>query len=140
MEYIFMKKFRPEENMIKEFDYWIVLIREKQITIGSMIIIPKREIASVSDLLPKEAAEFPQIIKWFERVTKRLYGAEKFNYIIAMMKDNFVHYHAIPRYSKPVERYGIVWKDTCWPDLIHFCSVTIDKDILNMIKKDIRNS
>lgn len=139
MNYEFMKKFKPESNTIKEFNYWIVVIREKQITLGSMIIILKRDVPSVADLLPEEAAEFPEIVSWFESLTKDLYGAEKFNYVIAMMKDNFVHYHAIPRYSKAIHKYGLQWEDNCWPGLIQFKPIEIDKNIIEKIKNDMRN-
>ena len=138
MKYEFMKKFKPETNIVKEFTYWIVVIREKQITLGSMIIILKREVPSVADVLPEEAAEFPTVVRWFESLTKKLYGAEKFNYIIAMMKDSFVHYHAIPRYSKAIEKYGQTWEDICWPGLIQFKSIKIDDEVLEQIKEDMR--
>ena len=39
------------------------------------------------------------------------YGALKFNYIIMMMKDPFVHYHAFPRYDKNINMFGKEWKD-----------------------------
>lgn len=139
MNYEFMKKFKPENNTIKEFKYWIVVIREKQITLGSMIIILKREVPSVADMLPEEAAEFPEIVKWFENLTKELYGAEKFNYVIAMMKDSFVHYHAIPRYSKVIHKYGLEWQDSCWPGLIQFKPVKFDDAVIDQIKEDMRN-
>ena len=139
MNYDYMKKFKPETNTIKEFKYWIVVIREKQITLGSMIFVLKRDVPSVADLLPEEAAELPQVILWFEKLTKNLYGAEKFNYVIAMMKDNFVHYHAIPRYSRSVKKYGMQWVDSCWPGLIEFKPVQFENDTIEMIKNDMRN-
>ena len=138
MKYEFMKKFKPETNIVKEFTYWVVVIREKQITLGSMIIILKREVPSVADVLPEEAAEFPTVVRWFESLTQKLYGAEKFNYIIAMMKDSFVHYHAIPRYSKAIDKYGQTWEDICWPGLIQFKPIKIDDEILEQIKEDMR--
>lgn len=134
----FMNKFNPEINTIKEFNYWTVLLREKQVTLGAAIIILNREIPSVSEMLSEEAAEFPIVAKWFEKTTRELYGAEKFNYIIAMMKDDFVHYHAIPRYSKNIDRYNMVWKDTCWPGIIELKSDKTDKAILELIKTDMR--
>ena len=135
----FMNKFNPEANTLKEFNYWTVLLREKQVTLGATVIVLKREIPSVSEMLSEEAAEFPIVVKWFENTTKELYGAEKFNYIIAMMKDNFVHYHAIPRYSKLIDRYNMVWKDTCWPGIIELKSAKTDKTILELIKTDMKS-
>lgn len=132
----FMSKFKPMENKIKEFEYWIVVIREKQVTLGSCVILLKRQVHSLSEMTDSEAKEFPKVIQWYERTCKHCFGAEKFNYVVAMMKDNFVHYHAFPRYSIPIEKYGITWIDEDWPKVINFKQVKIESDILKNI---IRN-
>lgn len=134
----YMKKFKPEKNVIKEFDYWIVLLREKQVTLGATVIVLKREIQSLSQLSTDEAAEFPKVVEWFEELNTKLFGAEKFNYVAAMMKDNFVHYHAFPRYSHIFYKYGIEWKDASWPRVIEFIDVKYENDILEKIKKEMR--
>lgn len=134
----FMKKFKPEKNIIKEFDYWVVLLREKQVTLGAAIIVLKREVKSFSQMTADEAAEFPKVVEWFEKLSANLYGAEKFNYVAAMMKDNFVHYHAFPRYSKVLSRYGAEWRDISWPKVIEFLDVKFEDKILEEIKKEMR--
>lgn len=134
----FMNKFKPEKNAIKEFNYWIVLLREKQVTLGATIIVLKREIQSFSQMTEEESAEFPKVIEWFEKLGVDLFGAEKFNYVAAMMKDNFVHYHAFPRYGNSFSRYGIEWKDASWPKVIEFSDVKYEDDIFEAIKKDMR--
>lgn len=134
----FMKKFKPEKNAVKEFDYWIVLFREKQVTLGATVIVLKREIQSFSQMTSEEAAEFPKVVEWFEKLSAELFGAEKFNYVAAMMKDNFVHYHAFPRYSTVFSKYGVEWKDVTWPKVIEFLEVKYEDDLLEAIKKDLR--
>ena len=79
MNYEFMKKFKPDTNTVKEFEHWLVVIREKQVTLGSMIFILKREVPSVADMLPEEAAELPIVASWFESLTKRLCCPENEN-------------------------------------------------------------
>lgn len=37
----FMKKFRLEELCIKEFKYWLVCVRQKQPTLGDVVILLK---------------------------------------------------------------------------------------------------
>ena len=54
----FMKKFRPDELCIKEFRYWIVCVRQKQTTLGDVVILLKRETVNVSELLPEEGQNF----------------------------------------------------------------------------------
>lgn len=107
----FMKKFRPEELTIKEFEHWIVCVRQKQTTLGDAVILLKRETEHVSGMLPEEGEEFPKVIQWYEELCKEKFGAIKFNYMIMMMHDPFVHYHAFPRYDKKVNLFDVEWED-----------------------------
>lgn len=131
----FMSKFKPDTRCIKEFKYWIVCIREKQTTLGDAVILLKREIPSVADMLPEEGAEFPQVIKWYENICTEKFGAVKFNYLIMMMRDFFVHYHAFPRYNNDIKLFDIEWKDTDWPRAINFkAGVELPEEKLEEIK------
>lgn len=134
----FMKKFKPDKNIIKEFDYWVVLLREKQVTLGAAVIILKREIQSLSQMTSEEATEFPKVVEWYEKLNSNLFGAEKFNYVVAMMKDNFVHYHAFPRYSNVFTRHNVEWKDASWPKVIEFLDVKLEEQVLEAIRKEMR--
>ena len=107
----FMKKFRPNELCIKEFENWIVCLRKKQTTLGDAVILLKRETADIGDINSKEAIEFPKVIKWYEELCKEKFGAVKFNYISLMMHDPFVHYHAFPRYNEKINFIDIDWTD-----------------------------
>lgn len=131
----FMKKFRPEEFCIKEFEYWIVCIRQKQTTLGDVVILLKRETQNVGGMLPEEGAEFPEVIKWYEELCREKFGAIKFNYIIMMMHDSFVHYHAFPRYDKDkkINLFDIDWEDK--NTLSNFASTEIlDDELLFKIR------
>ena len=134
----FMNKFKPEKNTIREFNHWVVLLREKQVTLGAVIIALKRETPSLAQLTKEEAAEFPIVVSWFEELCSSLYGATKFNYVAAMMKDNFVHYHAFPRYGNAFTMYDIEWKDQNWPKVIEFLEVKYDEVILDRILNDMK--
>ena len=107
----FMKKFRPEELCIKEFEHWIVCVRQKQVTLGDVVILLKRPIENVGYILPEEGAEFPKVVNWYEKLCKEKFGAIKFNYMIMMMHDPFVHYLAFPRYDKKIELFDEEWED-----------------------------
>lgn len=128
----FMKKFRPEELCIKEFKYWIVCVRQKQTTLGDVVILLKRETENVSGMLPEEGAEFPKVINWYEKLCREKFGAIKFNYMI-MMKDPFVHYHAFPRYDKLIKLFDMDWKDN--NTLSNFASTEVlDDELLFKIR------
>lgn len=131
----FMSKFKPETRCIKEFKYWIICVRGKQRTLGDAVILLKRETPTIAGMLPEEAAEFPEVIKWYEDTCSRKFGAIKFNYIVMMMKDNFVHYHAFPRYDKEILMFGIEWKDEDWPGALNFKEgIILDDDKIEEIR------
>jgi diadenosine tetraphosphate (Ap4A) HIT family hydrolase len=108
-------KFQPERLTVKEFDHWLVTVRTRQVTLGAVVFLLKRTEPSLAGLEPSEASELPQVAKWFEDAASRLFGAEKFNYIAAMMKDPLVHFHALPRYSQEKMFGGRGWTDKFWP-------------------------
>lgn len=126
----FMKKFRPDELCIKEFKYWIVCARQKQVTLGDVVILLKRQIGAVRDMLPEEAVEFIEVIKWYEELCKEKFGAVNFNYMILMGKDRFVHYHAFPRYDKKVNLFNIEWKDIDFPKIVDIKNTEVADDEL----------
>ena len=132
----FMSKFKPETRCIKEFKYWIVCIRQKVSTLGDAVILLKRETPSVGGMLPEEASEFPEVVRWYEDLCTKKFGAVKFNYVIMMMKDFFVHYHAFPRYDKDINMFDLEWKDNDWPRAVNFKEGTVlDEDKLLEIKE-----
>ena len=134
-----MAKFNPEKNCVKEFKYWLVCVRVKQVTLGDAIILLKREVPSIADMTTEESAEFAQVIAWYEKKCKELFGATKFNYVVAMMKDNFVHYHAFPRYKEAPNWNDHEWIDQDWPRLVQFREVEISEDMLAKINKAFKD-
>lgn len=135
--YNFMSAFHPNNTCIKEFNYWMILLREGQVTLGDCIIVLKREITTFGEMTMDESAEISSVLKWYEEKCRNVFGAEKFNYIAAMMRDNFVHFHAFPRYPNMVTRYGINWKDERWPRVIQFGESQCDASVYQMIIDDL---
>ena len=83
-------------------------------------------------MLPQEAAEFPKVLKWYEDVCTKKFGAVR----IMMMKDFFVHYHAFPRYDKTVHFFGTDWNDKDYPGSFDFKEgVILDENKIQEIKK-----
>ncbi len=135
----FMKAFHPDDTLVKEFEHWVILVRENQLTLGDCYFVLKREIPSFSEILPEETAGLSEAMKWYENRCRLLYKADKFNYVAAMMRDNFVHFHAFPRYAKPVTRFGIEWVDERWPRLIQFGPSICDEKYYQLIKDDLKD-
>lgn len=129
----FYDKFKPDEYTIKEFEHWIIVLRPKQITLGDAVIILKHQVPSIGGALENEFAELPKVVAWYEEKCNCLFGAEKYNYIAAMMKDNFVHFHAIPRYSSSREFADITWNDEFWPKPVSLVDAKTDKHVLDLL-------
>jgi diadenosine tetraphosphate (Ap4A) HIT family hydrolase len=121
-----LQKFGYPERVIREYEHWALLIRPVQVTLGSVIIASKSEATSFGALRPEEMAEWPGIVRAFESVASRQFGAEKFNYLALMMVDPNPHFHGIPRYRAPVAFQGYSFKDELFPkppalDVVNDC-------------------
>lgn len=137
--YEFMQGFNPDINLVKEFEYWVILLREGQNTLGDCLFVLKRETTTFGEMTPSESAELSLAMRWYEEKCKLLFGAEKFNYIAAMMKDNFVHFHAFPRYSNSIQKYNEEWIDHRWPRVIQFEPCSHSREVLDMIRDDLKD-
>ncbi len=102
-------------TLIAEYEYWVVLMRQKQVTLGSVIIAAKSDVTSIGGLDPLAGAEFIRIAADFEQTLSVLFSAKKFNYMALMMVDPHPHYHAFPRYSDPVSFLAEKYSDEAWP-------------------------
>ena len=96
------------------------------------------EVLSHSQQVPKPLNTEELINKWYENKIKTLYGAVKFNYVAMMMKEEFVHFHVIPRYDKKIERYGLVWEDVDYPKGTKLGKIEIDETVKQMIINDLK--
>lgn len=73
----FMSKFKPDMFCVREFKYWIVCVRQKQATLGDVVILLKRQVETVGGMLPEEGAEFPLVVKWYEDMCVKKFGGSK---------------------------------------------------------------
>ncbi|MDR1995202.1 hypothetical protein [Azonexus sp.] len=110
-----LQKFAYPTNLIAEYAHWVVLVRPQQVTYGSAVIAAKSSGASLGELTAAEASELPSIIGDYEKTISQLAQAEKFNYLALMMIDPNPHFHALPRYSKPIIRDGCSFFDATFP-------------------------
>ena len=111
----FNNKFRVQELLIYESDYWRWSIRPLQCTIGAGILSLKRPAETMKELSAEEGADLISMIKVIEKTLMACFNQEIMNYIMLMMVDKHVHYHVVPRYSKPVTFNGQIYNDDFWP-------------------------
>jgi diadenosine tetraphosphate (Ap4A) HIT family hydrolase len=108
-------RFGYPDTLIREYDHWLVLLREPQATLGSLVLCAKPDVTEFS-ALPKEVfEEMNLVIGDIERALKAAFSYEKINYLMLMMVDPNVHFHVIPRYSEPRSACGITVADPGWP-------------------------
>ena len=137
----FNQKFKINQLMIYETNYWIWSLRPHQATIGAGILSLKRFCSSFSELTKEEYNDLGKIIKVIEPTLTNVFKCDVINYLMLMMVDKHVHYHIIPRYKKPIEILEKKWVDQSWPAIPNLKGDAQSHDsmmeILSLIKKSI---
>ncbi len=108
-------KFNIEKLKLFEFNHWVVSVRPKQPTIGSLVISLKRSCENLGDISDEESRELSLVFSKIEKALKAAFSYDKINYLCLMMIDNQVHFHAIPRYKHPLIFEGKTYIDKTWP-------------------------
>ena len=106
-----MTRFGYPDTLIYEYDHWVVLLREQQVTLGSLILCAKSDATAFSQLPIGAFAGVGDI----ERAISEAFHYDKINYLMLMMVDPNVHFHVIPRYSAERSACGLTLTDTGWP-------------------------
>lgn len=110
-----LKKFGHPAGAVFEDDFWVALVRPAQPTLGSLVLVLKRDVGSFAALNPREAAALPLMVTRIERALRRLLGFQRINYLMLMMVDVQVHFHVVPRYDGERTWRGLVRGDAGWP-------------------------
>ena len=93
-------KFGYPENLLKEYNNWVVLFRPKQVTVGSLVLVCKEDIFSLQEMSNDSFVEMQIVIKDIEFFLRDILNASKINYLALMMVDKHIHFHIIPRYQR----------------------------------------
>jgi diadenosine tetraphosphate (Ap4A) HIT family hydrolase len=112
-------RFGYPQTMIREYDHWLVLLREPQATLGSLILCARADVTEFSALPAAAFAEMDTVVKEMERALKAAFSYDRINYMMLMMVDPNVHFHVIPRYSNTPSACGLSIPDPGWPALPH---------------------
>jgi len=110
-------RFGYPETLIREYEHWLVLLREQQATLGSLVLCAKSEATEFSALPLQAHTEMGKVVSEIEHALKAAFAYEKINYLMLMMVDPNVHFHVIPRYSQPRSACGLTIPDPGWPAL-----------------------
>ena len=108
-------KFGYPATLVRDFDFWTVLARPQQATLGALIMCAKEPVTRFADLSAEAFAELKQITTIIEHGLGALWHFDKINYLMLMMVDSDVHFHVIPRYAAGRAFEGIACVDAGWP-------------------------
>ena len=102
-------------SKVAETDHWLILVRPKQPTFGSLVLVCKEAVQAFSEVSPAAFADLQVAVAGIERLLKAAVDYEKINYVMLMMVDKDVHFHVLPRYEGVREYEGEAFPDTGWP-------------------------
>jgi diadenosine tetraphosphate (Ap4A) HIT family hydrolase len=108
-------KFGDAGNRIAQTEYWSVLLRPRQPTLGSLVLVCREEARAFGDISALAFADLQLVVKRIEGALRAVVGYERINYLMLMMVDPDVHFHVIPRYAATREFEGAAFPDNGWP-------------------------
>ena len=109
---------KPMNTQILETNHWNMILSRDQRYFGRCVVLLKRPCGTMAEVTPDEMVDLLILIKKYETVFKKEYGAVMFNYS-CLMNDAYkntppdpqVHWHFRPRYDKPVVFEGVEFLD-----------------------------
>lgn len=110
-----IEKFGYPATLVAEYAHWVVLLRPAQPTLGSLVLAAKSDATAFGDLPAEAHAELKIATAAIERALGTFVSYAKLNYLMLMMVDPHVHFHAIPRYEGTREWQGLAFTDAGWP-------------------------
>ena len=108
-------KFGYPDTLLKEYEYWVVLLRPKQITLGCVVLACKEDAGRMPDVSKEAYAELSKVTNDLESSITKTFEFNKINYILLMMVDKEVHFHVIPRYDSTRKFGELDYDDPGWP-------------------------
>jgi diadenosine tetraphosphate (Ap4A) HIT family hydrolase len=110
-----IEKFGWPGTLLAEYEHWVVLLRPKQVTAGSMVLACKSD-ARALGAVPAEAwAELARVIAELEAAARDAFAYDRINYLALMMVDPHVHFHVLPRHESPRDVAGATIVDEAFP-------------------------
>ncbi len=108
-------RFGYPETLVAEYESWVVLLRPRQVTLGSTVLACKEAARALGDVSTEAWAEVARVTSDLEQAVREAFGCERLNYLALMMVDPHVHFHVLPRYESPRELAGVAFVDAAWP-------------------------
>jgi diadenosine tetraphosphate (Ap4A) HIT family hydrolase len=108
-------KFGDPDTRIAQTAHWTVLLRPKQPTLGSLVVVCREPVQQFSAVSAAGFADLQHVVKGVEGMLRQVVDYERINYLMLMMVDPDVHFHVIPRYSESRQHQDVAYPDAGWP-------------------------
>jgi diadenosine tetraphosphate (Ap4A) HIT family hydrolase len=115
-------KFGYPDTVVAEYWHWVVLLRQKQLTAGSLILACKEDVDAFWKVSVEAFHELKKVTADLERSLAPVVRFEKINYVMLMMVDPHVHFHVLPRHGGEREVAGVTFRDAGWPKVPDFAA------------------
>jgi diadenosine tetraphosphate (Ap4A) HIT family hydrolase len=108
-------KFQDPDTRVAQTAYWTVLLRPRQPTLGSLVLVCREPVKSFGEVSTAAFTDLQSVVRSAEAMLKEVVQYERINYLMLMMVDPDVHFHVLPRYSVAREMVGCTFPDAAWP-------------------------
>jgi diadenosine tetraphosphate (Ap4A) HIT family hydrolase len=108
-------KFGDPVTRIAQTDRWTVLLRPKQPTFGSLVLVCREPVQAFGQVSAQGFAELGGIVARVEATLRGFVAYGRINYLMLMMVDPDVHFHVIPRYAGSRNFGALSFADAGWP-------------------------
>lgn len=109
------RKFGYPDTLVAEHGPWLVLLRPKQPTLGSITVVYRGPATAFGQLDAAAFAALQPVVAGVERLLKSFVDYQRINHVMLMMVDPDVHFHVIPRYEAARDFDGQSFADKGWP-------------------------
>ncbi len=110
-----MRKFGAPQTIIHQYQYWSVMLRPAQITLGSLVLAAHEPAHAFSQFSQASFTELHEVTAQLEAALSKAFKYDKLNYLMLMMVDPDVHFHVIPRYERARNFDDFEFSDFGWP-------------------------
>jgi diadenosine tetraphosphate (Ap4A) HIT family hydrolase len=108
-------KFGDPAMRVAQTTHWTVLLRPRQPTLGSLVLVCREPVHAFSELSAAAYADLRDVLRRVEPALREVSAYERINYLMLMMVDPDVHFHVIPRYPGTRTFLGADYRDAGWP-------------------------
>lgn len=107
-----------DHKILFETEHWKVILMDEQSYLGRSVVVLKGSRGDLADLSEEELIDFLGVVRRYESLLRRVFGATMFNWACLMNNayqdpdpKPHVHWHVRPRYKDPVHLAGEVFED-----------------------------